>query len=98
VIVKRLGDGLVVAAGKQLFDPLQECRVDRDDVRERAVRRARFLHEDLAVALDDLRLDLADMACRDLVKIDVSGENARARFAHARRTQRVGRARPAESR
>ena len=47
--------------GKHLFEVLEERRVHRHHVLEMAVHRAVLHHQDLAVALEDGRLDLADL-------------------------------------
>src|SRR5439155_24244916 len=52
--------------------------------------------DDLAVALEDLGLDLADVFVREDRQTDVAGQDLRARFTHARRTQRIRGARPPE--
>ena len=98
MIVQRVGDGAEVAAGKQGFDALQKRRVDRQRVGERAVVGAGLLDDDLAVALEDVRRDLAVWSSTS-DSIDCSPDRiACARFANAYRAERVGRARPAEVR
>ena len=49
-----------VAAREAVFQVLEEGGVDRHHVFEMAVLRAILHHQDLAVALDDLRFDFAD--------------------------------------
>ena len=49
-----------VAAGKDLFEVLEERRVIRHNVFEVAVFLTILDHQDFAVAFDDLRLNLAD--------------------------------------
>ena len=87
-----------VGAGERLFEVLEERRVDRHDVLEVAVLRAILHHQDLAVALDDLRLDLADLLGEQDRVVALAVEDLLARLAHAGRAQRVGLARPAERR
>ena len=53
--------GADVAAGEALFQVREERRIDRHHVFEVAVLRAILHHQDLAVALDDLRFDFADL-------------------------------------
>ena len=53
--------GANVAAGEDLFQVLEELGVHRHHVFKVAVLGAILHHQDLAVALDDLRLDLADL-------------------------------------
>jgi len=48
-----------VPAGEDRFQMPEECRIDRHHIFEVAVDRAILHHQDLAVALDHLRLDLA---------------------------------------
>ena len=70
VVVQAVGDRRVVAARKQPLDPRQERRVDREDVGEGAVLRAGLLDDDLAVALEDVRLDLADVLVDEDVRVE----------------------------
>ncbi len=93
-----VGDGVEVAAGKQVLDPPQELRVDRQRVGERAVERTGLLDDDLAVALEDVRLDLADVFLDQRLDRLIAAQDARARFTDAGRAQRIGRARPTELR
>ena len=88
VVVQRVGDRVEVAAGEQALDPAQELRIDRQRVGERAVLRAGLLDDDLAVALEDVRLDLAD------VLVDQRGDGLLAArgFASGPRARRSGRA------
>ena len=90
--------GADVAAGEDLFEMLEEGRVDRHDVFKVAMNRAVLHHQDLAVALDDLRLDLADL----LVQKDLVGQLAvddlLANLWHAARAEGVSGTRPAEGR
>jgi hypothetical protein len=55
--------------GKFCFDPVQELRVDGHHVFIVAVDGALLHHPDLAVALDDLRLDLADLLVNQVAPI-----------------------------
>ena len=82
--------------GKQRFEPLEERRVDGQRVGERAVHRAGLLDDDLAVALEDVRLDLADVLVDQRVDRLLAGEDPRARLADAGRAERIGGAGPAE--
>jgi len=50
-----------VAARESLFQMIRELGVDRHHVFEMPVNRTVLDHQDLAVALDDLRLDFADL-------------------------------------
>jgi hypothetical protein len=60
------------------------------------VRRAGLLDHDVAVALEDRRRNLADVVVNQGVDGLIAGENARARFADARRAQRIRTARPSK--
>src|SRR6267142_1154196 len=96
--MQALGDGGEVAAREERFEPAQERRVGRERVDERAVQRAGLLDDDLAVALDDVRLDLADVLVDERLEGLLAREDARARLADAGGAERVGRSRPAELR
>ena len=89
---------LDVAAGEHFLEVLEEGGVDRHHVLEVAVQRAILHHQDLPVALDDFRLDLADLLVEEDRDVLLTVENLLARFARARRAERVGLARPAERR
>src|SRR6185437_1405382 len=56
------------------------------------------LHDDLAVLLDDVGLDLARLADEELGEGALAVEDRGARLLHAARAERVGGARPAELR
>jgi len=64
--------GADIAAGEDFFEVLEELSVDGHDVFEVTVDGAILHHEDLAVALDDLSLDLAGL----FVLEDLDGEFA----------------------
>ena len=85
-----------VAAGEVLLDPFEELRVDGHQVFVLAVDGAFFHHPDLAVALDDLRLDLADLLVDQVGPVLLAVHDGVARFLHAVGAERVRRARPAE--
>src|SRR5579862_6297570 len=61
-----------------------------------AVRRTVFHHQNLAVAFDDLRLDLADLLVHQHFMRQVPIENLLPDFRHALRAQRIGRTRPTQ--
>jgi hypothetical protein len=61
VVVQRVGDGGEIATWEERLEPAQEGRVHRERVDEGAVRRTGLLDDDFAVALQDVRLDLADV-------------------------------------
>src|ERR1700738_4908390 len=87
-----------VAAGKNIFKMLRELRINRHHIFKVSVRRAVLDHQDLAVALDDLRLDLADLFVHQNFVGQLAVENLLADLGDAPGTQRVSRARPAERR
>ncbi len=85
-----------IAAGEILLDPLQELRVHGHQVFVLAVDGAFLHHPDLTVALDDLRLDFADLLVHQVGPVLLAVHDRIARLFHAIRAQRIGRARPAE--
>ena len=85
-----------VAAGEVLLDPLEEFCVDGHQVFVLAVDGAFFHHPDLAVALDNLRLDLADFLVDEVGPILLAVHDGVARFFHAIGAERIRGARPAE--
>ena len=87
-----------VAAREYFFEMLGEFGVDRHHVFEVAVLRAILDHQDLAVALDDLSLDLADFFVQQNFVGQLAIENLLTDFRHTLRTERVRGARPAERR
>src|SRR5215204_4967459 len=87
-----------VTPGKDVLQVLEEFGVDRHHVLEVAVDRAILYHEDLAVALDDLRLDLAGTRIVEDVNRGLAVEDLLADFGDALRAQGVGVAGPAEGR
>ena len=87
-----------VAAREGVLEVLEERRIDRHDVLEAPVNRALLHHQDLAVPLDDLGLDLAHLLLEQNLVVALAVENLLARLADAGRTERVGLARPAERR
>ena len=90
--------GADVAAGENVFQVLREFGVNRHHVFEVAVLGAIFHHQDLAVALDDGGLDLADFFVHQHFVRQLAVENLLADFGHALRAQRIGGARPAQRR
>src|SRR5437879_7186755 len=63
-----------------------------------AVNGAILDHPDLAVAFDNLRLDLADLFVHEVAPIFIAMNDGFASFFDAIRTQRIGLPRPAERR
>src|SRR5690242_6041217 len=63
-----------------------------------AVLRAVLDHQDLAVTLDDLGLDLARLLAGEEAEILLAGEHQLARLLDAGRAERVGGPRPAQHR
>ena len=72
--------------------------VDRHHVFEVPVDRTILDHPDFAVALDDLRLDLANFLIDQNTDVLLAADNRFARFDHAVWTKRISGARPAERR
>src|ERR1700738_267259 len=79
-----------IAAGILLFDPVQPLGIDSHHVFVVAVLRAVFHHPDLAVTLDDLSLDLADLLAHQIAPILFTRDDGFARFLHASRAERIG--------
>ena len=90
--------GADVAAGENVFQVLRELGVNRHHIFKVAVLGAVFDHQNLAVALDDRGLDLADLFVHEHFVGQLAVENLLADFGHALGAERVGRARPAERR
>ena len=67
----------IVAAREEPLEPLQERRVDRQRVGERAVHRAGLLDDDPAVALEDVAPDLADVLVDQRLDRLLAGQDAR---------------------
>src|SRR5208282_2607088 len=90
--------GADIAAGENFFEVLREFRVDRHQVFEVPVLGAVLNHPDLAVAFDDLGLDLANFFAHQNIDWQVAVKNLLPNFRYALGTKRIGRARPAERR
>ena len=87
-----------VAAGEDVFQVLEEGGVDGHHVFEVAVNRAILHHQDLAVALDDLRLDLAGLVGVEDFERRLAVQNLLADLRHATGAERIGLTGPAERR
>jgi hypothetical protein len=90
--------GADVAARKALFQVLEEGGVDGHHVFKVAVLGAVLDHQDLAVALDDLGLDLTHLLVEQHFLGQLAVQNLLADLGHALGTERVGGARPAQRR
>ena len=90
--------GRNVAAGEVLLDPFEELHVDRHQVFGLAVLRTVFDHPDLTIAFDDLGFDFADFLVKQLRPVLLAADDRFPRFLDAFRTERIGLARPAQSR
>jgi len=88
--------GANVAAREHLFEVLRELGVDRHHVFESSVLGAFLDHQDLAVALDDLRFDLADLLVHEDFMRKVAIQNLLTDFGNALGAKGIGTARPAE--
>ena len=87
-----------VAAWECLFQMAHEGRVDRHDVLEVAVDGAVLDHQDLAITLDDLRLQLADLLVEQNLMRQLAVDDLLANLRQTLRTKGVGGARPAQGR
>ncbi len=90
--------GANVAAREDLFQVLEEVGVHGHHVFEVAVHGAVLHHQDLAVALDDLRLDLAGLLVHQHFDRQLAVDDLLANFGHALGAKRIGGARPAQRR
>src|SRR5207245_9462092 len=87
-----------VAARVELLHPSQEVHVDRHQILATAVPGAILHHPDLAVALDDPRLDLTRLPVDEELPVALPRHDLLAHLLHALRTERVGLTRKAELR
>ncbi len=87
-----------VTAGERLFEMAEEIDIDGHDVLEMPVLRTILDHQDLTVALDDLRLDLSDLLSFQNVDVDFAVQNLVAGLRNANGAERVGRPGPTEGR
>src|SRR4051812_11832623 len=96
MLAQRRGGRLEVAARIQPLDALQPFGIDGHHVREGAVLLAGLLHDDLAVLLEDLGLDLSRLTVDELAEAPGPVEDGRTYLLHAAGTERVRLARPTE--
>src|ERR1700742_1259376 len=90
--------GTDVPAGKRFLQVPKEFWIDGEDIFEMPVDQAILDHQYLAVALDDLRLDLAgSLVHQDAVILDAV-KNLLANLRNTARAQRIGLSRPAQRR
>ena len=87
--------GAHIAARKDFFQMTEKIRVHGHYVFKMAVLGAIFDHQDLAIALDDLRFDLADLFVHQDFVGQLTVNDLLADFGNALGTQRIGAARPA---
>src|SRR2546422_11082504 len=83
-----------VPAGKILFDPGEELGIHRHEVLILPVLGALLDHPDLAVALNDLGLDLAHLFLNEISPVLFAAQDLFAGFLDATRAERIGLARP----
>ena len=76
-----------VAPRENFFEMLEEISIHGHQVFKVAVLRAIFDHQDLAVALDDLRFNLADLLIEQHFVRQLAVEDLLADFRHAARAQ-----------
>src|SRR5208337_3698463 len=70
--------------------PLEEAGINGHHVFIVAMLGTVLNHPDLTIALDDLRLDLADLFVHEVAPIFRAADDGLACFFHAGRTKRVG--------
>ena len=87
-----------VAAREDLFEMPEERGVDGHHIFKVPVLWAILDHQNLAVALDDLRFDFADLLVEKNFVRQLAVDNLLADFRNTLRTKRVRGARPAERR
>jgi len=90
--------GRNVAARELFFDVVQKFGVDGHHIFVMAVNWAILDHPNFAVALDDLRLDFADLFVHQVAPVLFAMNDGFARLFDAIGTERIGLSRPAESR
>src|SRR5579859_604565 len=90
--------GRNIAAGEILLNPGQKSRSDGHQIFVGAVNGALLHHPDLAIALDDLRLDLPDFLEHQILPVLLSTENGVTCFFHTPRAERIGLPRPPQCR
>ncbi len=98
VVQARIVVGANVAAREDLFEMLEEGRVNGHDVLKVAVDGAVLHHQDLAVAFDDLGLDLAHLFVQQDLVGQLAVNDLLADLGDAFGTERIGGARPAQGR
>jgi hypothetical protein len=84
-----------VAAGKAFFQMFEEGRVDGHHVLEVAVNGAVLDHQDLAVALNDLRFNLAYLVVEQDGQRLLAAQDFRPNLGDTAWAQRIGFPRPA---
>src|SRR5215469_532565 len=85
-----------ITAGELRFNPLEELGVHSHHIFVVTMDWAILDHPDLAVALDNLRLNLADLFIHQVAPIFFAVDDGFTRLFDAIRTKRVGLPRPAE--
>ena len=90
--------GAHIAARKEFFQMTEKISVHGHYVFKMAVLGAIFDHQDLAIALDDLCLDLAHFFVEQDLMRQLAIHDLLANLRHAARAERIGAARPAQRR
>src|ERR1700735_181726 len=90
--------GRNIAAGEILLDPGEKLGINGHQVFAAAMDRAFLHHPDLAIALDDLSLYLADFLMDQVHEVLAAGEDSLARVVNAAWAERIGSTRPAKRR
>ena len=88
--------GANVPSGEDVFQVLEEVRIDRHYVFKMTVNRAILDHQDLAVAFDDVGLDLPDFLVHENLVGQFAINDLLANVRYALRTQRIGLPRPTQ--
>ncbi len=90
--------GADIAAREHLLQMCHHLNVDRHEIFKMAVNRAVLHHQDLAVALDDLCLDLADLLVQKNLVRQLAVNDLLADLGDTLRAERVRRTGPTEGR
>ena len=80
----------VIASGETAFNQARKFRIDREHVFKGAVDRAGLPHDDTAVFLEDLRLDLSGIPVYQFRDVPGTFDDGGPDLLHAIGTQRIG--------
>src|SRR6185503_4988260 len=90
--------GANIAPREHIFQMFEERRINGHNVFEVAMDKTVFHHQDLAIALDDLRLDFAGFVDVQNIEENLAIENLLADLRYAPETKRVRLAGPSQQR